>query len=230
MIEILKGVVIGSVDAGDYDKRITIYTQELGKLKAKVTGVKKSASKLRGLTLNFSECRFQIYLHGTRRSVPHDPGKITGGEILDSHPTLRTVWDRMVQAATFCETLDKLTHSSYPNAKEYELLTSSLAQIEKSSMPILVRLRSTLILLKILGYSLRHHSTWTTYSEIQRLLLTRLAKWEPEQDGFCREDADQLERMVSSYLSRYLSYPLKTALFQQKFNAGSLPQSSISLS
>ncbi len=34
MIESVQAVVLSSEDVGDYDKRITIYTKEFGKLKA----------------------------------------------------------------------------------------------------------------------------------------------------------------------------------------------------
>lgn len=216
MIEIVQGVVLRCEDSGESDKRLALYTRELGKIKAKVTGVKKPRSKLSGLTFPFSEYRFQIYLHGTKRAGLRDPGKIIGGETIEFHLPLRSDWKRMVQAAAWCEILDSLTHPFYPNPKEYELLRSTLNQIETSPLPLLARLRSTLILLKILGYSLIHHSIWKSYSDTEKSLLKHLAKWNGEEEEFSKSEIEKLETLTNSYLSLYLPHPLKTELFQKK--------------
>ena len=55
MIEPVHAVVLRSEDLGEFDKRLTLYTKEFGKLKAKIVGVKKVASKLRSLTTLFTE-------------------------------------------------------------------------------------------------------------------------------------------------------------------------------
>lgn len=218
MIELVNAVVLRSEELGEYDKRLTIYTKELGKLKAKIVGVKKIQSKLKVLTIPFAELRLQVYLHGTKRAGLHLPGKIVGGEIVHSHASLRTQWDKMVQSSTFCEILDVLTHPLYPNAREYELLASTLSNMEQSPMPLLVRLRSTLILLRILGYSLRYHPTWKKFSEEEKKLLNHLAKWNMQTEMFNKEETVQLKSITENYLSNYLPHPLKTAIFQQKMN------------
>src|SRR5207247_5600055 len=115
--------------------------------------------------------------------------------------------------AAFCEILDIMTHPFYPNPEEYHLLLMTLDQMEKAVDPLPVRLRSTLVLLKILGYGLRHHSAWRSFSAEQRSLLTRLAKWDG-QNEFSTGETDDLERMTQSYLSLFLPHPLKTDIFQ----------------
>lgn len=218
MIELANAVVLRSEELGEYDKRLTIYTKELGKLKAKIVGVKKIHSKMKILTIPFAELRLQVYLHGTKRAGLHLPGRIVGGEIVQSHSLLRSQLDKMVQCSTFCEILDVLTHPLYPNDREYELLSSTLSEIEQSSLPLLVRLRSTLILLRILGYSLGYHPTWKKLSEEEKKLLKRLAKWNTQTETFSEEEMVQLKNITENYLSNYLPHPLKTAIFQQKMN------------
>ncbi len=216
MIDTLQGIVLRAEDLGEYDKRLTLYTRELGKIKAKVIGVKKTASKLRGLTLPFTEARLQVYLHGAKRSGLRDPGKIVGGEALFHHAKVRDDWERLIQCSALCEILEALTHPLYQNEKEYTLLSETLHQMEKTPRPVLLRLRFTLMLLKILGYSLRHHPTWHGYSASEQGLLRRLALWDTESDGFSNDETRWLERSAQGYLRNYLPSPLKTDMFQQK--------------
>lgn len=219
MIVPVQGIILRSQDLAESDKRLTLYTKELGKIRAKIVGIKKSASKLRSLSMVFSESHFQIYLHGTKRAGPHDPGKIIGGETIQYHLPLRSDWNRMIQTATFCETIDALTHASYPNPNEYELLNTTLMEMEQTSNPLLVRLKSTLILLKYLGYSLKHHAIWKAYDREEKQLMIHLAKWQGQNETFTEDQLEQLEKMVHAYLSHYLPHPLKTVLFQQKMEA-----------
>jgi len=216
MIETVCGVVLRAEDLSEYDKRLTIYTRELGKLKAKVVGVKKAVSRLRGLAIPFSESRFQLYLHGTKRAGLHDPGKIVGGELVRFHTVLRSDWEKMLQCNAVAEILDVLTRPFYPNADEYGLLSKTLDDMEETSSPLLVRLRFSLVLLKILGYSLSHHPVWKSYSEKDRELLIGLGRWDMRENKFTEYETVRMENIINAYLSNYLSRPLKTEVFQRK--------------
>ncbi len=216
MIDTYHGIVLRAEDQGEYDKRLTLYTRELGKIKAKVVGVKKTASKLRSFTLPFTEARLQVYLHGAPRAGLRDPGKIIGGEALFHHAKIREDWERLIQCSALCETLETLTHPFYQNEKEYDLLAETLRQMEKTPSPVLLRLRFTLMLLKILGYSLRHHATWQSCVASEQELLRRLALWDTESGAFSDEEVRWLERTTENYLRNYLPAPLKTEMFQRK--------------
>lgn len=216
MIQTVEGIVLRSQNLSESDQRLTLYTKELGKVRVKLVGVRKNSAKLKGLTIPFIESRFQIYLHGNRRTGFREPGRMIGGEAVHFHSSLREDWDQMMQCLIFSETLDLLTYPLYPNLKEYQLCALTLNQMESGFTPILVRLRSTLILLKILGYSLRNHSTWKSYLEEEKMLLNRLGKWRGEKENFLNDEIEKLEKITNSYLSLYLPHPLKTELFQWK--------------
>ena len=220
MIQTVQGVVLRVEETGDYDQKLTLYTKEFGKFKVNVVGARKSISKLRGLAIPFSEARFQVYLHGTIRAGVNDPGKLIGGETLASHEGLRSVWERMLEASIFAETLDCLTQTFFPNEPEYALLVQSLKNLEENVHPVLTRLRSTLILLKILGYSLRHHPTWKSLSNEDRSLMVRLGAWTGEENLFPAQDISRLEAIIQPYLSLFLPVPLKSELFLRKVSAG----------
>ena len=218
MIQTVHGVVLRREDLAEYDQRLTIYTRELGKLKAKVVGVKKTVSKLRALTTPFAESRFQLYLHGTKRAGVRDPGKIVGGELSVVHSSLRTDWERMIQSMGVLELLDVLTHPFYANPQEYELLSQTLTWMETTPSPLLVRLRFTLALLKVLGYSMRAHPVWHSFPEQARRLLLDLAVWDGMSDRFSKEESGMLEDIVHRYVSNYLPGTLKTEVFRQKLH------------
>ncbi|MBI2118865.1 MAG: DNA repair protein RecO [Elusimicrobia bacterium] len=218
MIEMVQGVVLRSEECNEFDKRLTLYTKEFGKFKAKLVGVKKSASKLRGLTLPFVECRFQIYLHGTPRAGVRDPGRVVTGEILKEFPFLQDHWEKVVEAYKVCEILEMLTQPFYPNLKEYELFISTLSQLAETQFPTLARCRFTLLLLKILGYSLGHHPVWRSYSSDEKDLFKKLGAWDSKAELFSKEEMGRVENLTENYLSLYLSKPLKTEIFQKKIS------------
>ncbi|OGR84213.1 MAG: DNA repair protein RecO [Elusimicrobia bacterium RIFCSPLOWO2_01_FULL_54_10] len=219
MIQSVQAIILRAADAGDFAQKLTVYSRELGKFKANVAGVKKMASKLRSLAQPFAESRLQIYLHGTVRAGVNDPGKLIGGEPLAVRPRLRSTLDRMVQAQVFCETLDTLTKTFYPNEAEYDLLAGTLQSLEETEFPLLVRLRSTLILLKILGYGLRHHPVWKAMPASDRNLLLRLGSWPAEEAVFSSDEAETLSHITQSYLALFLPMPLKSEMFMRKVAA-----------
>ena len=218
MIETVHAVVLRAENLSDYDQRLVLYTKEFGKIRANIIGVKKIVSRLRYLTIPFAEFRLQVYLHGGKRKSPNDPGKVIGGEALQYRSILSQDWERMVHSSAMLEMLDALTQSFYPNAREYDWLAQSLDQMQTTSSPLLTRCRFALGLLKILGYSLRSHAMWNYFSEQERGLLDRLAKWN-SSDSFSYIEERHLESLTKNYLERYLPYPLKTEIFRQKCNA-----------
>ena len=220
MIQIVQGIVLRVEEQNEFDKRLTLFTKEYGKLRAKITGVKKSASKLKSLTIPFSESRVQLFLAGTVRAGVREPGKIISGEILKMHSCLHADLDRTIQASAMCEILDLLTKDFYPSLKEYEILSNALDELEIAVNPVLVRCRFALLLLKVLGYSLVSHPTWKILRDHERALLKNLALWNPLENIFCKEDADSLQNISSRYLAQYLPFPLKTDQFQQKVSVG----------
>ncbi len=220
MIQIVQGVVLRAQELNEFDKRLTLFTKELGKVRAKVTGVKKSASKLKGLTFLFCESRLQLFLAGTPRAGLRDPGKIISGEILNLHSPLHADLDRTIQASAICEILDLLTRDFNPSVKEYEILNQALDELESSANPILVRCRFALLLLKASGYSLGHHPSWKLLTEIERSLFKTLASWKTQENIFSNDESRCLQNITSQYLSQYLPSPLKTDQFQQKVALG----------
>lgn len=208
--------ILKAENLAESDQRLLLYTEELGKLRANIIGVKKSFSKLRVFTLPLIEYRLNVFVRGMARSGFSAPGKIINGEILtDLRPTVnnRAAW---AEALCILEILDRLTPATLPNAKEFAWVRSALSAVRESPQPQLVRVWFALGLLKILGYSLRSNQLWHMFSQQERALLERLARWDLRSDVFSQDESSTLERLAMGYLGRYLSAPLKTDVFMRK--------------
>lgn len=68
------GIVIKSIPIGEYDKRVTILTNERGKISAFARGARKQGSNLLAATLPFAYGRFKLY--EGRSSFSLDSAKI----------------------------------------------------------------------------------------------------------------------------------------------------------
>ncbi|OWZ83069.1 DNA repair protein RecO [Natranaerobius trueperi] len=124
-------IVIKNQDYRDYDKLVTLFSPEYGRISSIVKGVKKPKSKLSGIVQSFTYANFQLY---SGRSLD----KIVQGKIVHEFGKVRT--DLAIMSAGMCilELLDK----TIPEGEEYSALfgvtLSSLHLLEKGYSPSLV--------------------------------------------------------------------------------------------
>ncbi len=104
-------VVIKNRDYRDYDKLITLFSPEKGRISAVVKGVKKPKSKLAGIVQSFTYGNFQLY---SGKSLD----RLTQGKVLQGFSNLRT--DLILMSAGMCilELIDK----AVPEEQEYSAL------------------------------------------------------------------------------------------------------------
>lgn len=126
MIHNTEAIVIKKTDFHEYDRMLTLYTKDFGKIKAQVRSVKKPRAKLTSLTELFVLAEFRIFL---REHAGY--GKITGGVILDSNPLIRYNVQKYYEACYICEVLDALTPDRQPNTEKFFLLKEKLSLINK---------------------------------------------------------------------------------------------------
>ncbi|MFH0948389.1 MAG: DNA repair protein RecO [Elusimicrobiota bacterium] len=127
MIYNVQAVVIRKSDFREYDRMITLYTKDFGKIKAIARSVKKPKAKLISLTELFVVAEFRIFLKEYSAF-----GKITGGVILDSNPLIRYNLQKYYEACYICEVLDALTPDRQPNAEKFFLLKEKLLLLNKN--------------------------------------------------------------------------------------------------
>jgi len=121
------GVVIKKTDFREYDRILTLYTTDFGKIKAHVKSVRKPRAKLTCLTELFVLAEYRLFLR-----EHSGMGKITGGVILDSNPLIRYNVEKFYEASYMCEVLDALTPDRQPNIEKFLLIKEKLSLLNKN--------------------------------------------------------------------------------------------------
>ena len=126
-------IVIRKMDFRDYDRIITVYTSEFGKIKLLARSVRKPKAKLISLTELFTFCEFRIFLREASSF-----GKVTGGIILDSNSLIRYDIEKFYEASYICEVMDAMTPDIQPNIQKFFLLKETLMLLNKNVMCFLI--------------------------------------------------------------------------------------------
>lgn len=121
MIHNISAIVIRKNDFRDYDRILTLYTREFGKIKALARSVKKPRAKLTSFSELFVVAEFRLFLREYSAF-----GKITGGSILDSNSMLRYNMEKYSEACYICEVMDAMTPPRQPNTEKFFLLKEKL--------------------------------------------------------------------------------------------------------
>ncbi len=140
-----EGIVLRARDFQETDRLLSILTPRLGKVSAIVKGVKRPHSKLAGGTQPFCHSTFQ-FAEGRNLDV------VTQCAPRDAFYGLRQDLDKMAHASYLAELVDGLTEDRSPNPRLFDLLLSSLAEIERAEQPDLVARVFELRLLSLSGY------------------------------------------------------------------------------
>ncbi|PKM92899.1 MAG: DNA repair protein RecO [Elusimicrobia bacterium HGW-Elusimicrobia-4] len=127
MIYNTEAIVIKKTDFREYDRVLTLYTKDFGKIKAHARSVKKPKARLTSLTELFVVAEFRLFL---REHAAF--GKITGGIILDSNSFIRYNLEKFYEASYICEVLDALTPDRQPNSEKFFLLKEKLSNLNKN--------------------------------------------------------------------------------------------------
>ncbi len=96
------GLVVHRHDLGEYDRILTLFTREQGKLSAVAKGARRPKSRVSGATDLFTYSRFLL---GTGKNLD----VVSQCEIAESFPDLRYDLERLARATYICELLDRMT-------------------------------------------------------------------------------------------------------------------------
>ncbi|MBN1383808.1 MAG: DNA repair protein RecO [Elusimicrobia bacterium] len=127
MIHNTLAIVIKKTDFRDYDRILTLYTREFGKIKALARSVRKPRAKLTSLSELFVISEFRLFLKEASAF-----GKITGGISLDSNSLIRYNMEKYHEACYICEVMDALTPLRQPNAEKFFLLKEKLQLLSQN--------------------------------------------------------------------------------------------------
>jgi hypothetical protein len=210
------GVALSRRTHGEYDRLVTVFTEELGKLTLRFVGVARSASKLKALAEPAVWGEYRIHL-----SPRSEFGKCVGGKLIASFPGVRVDLPRITAALYCCELLDKLTAERVPSPEKFRLLCATLAALEDSPSRWLT-LAYGLRLMDYAGFGLRERApreaaaVWDALHDSEPSELAALP--------FDRAAASEARRLLETHFEVQTGRPLKVALFREALRTAGKPE------
>lgn len=194
----VEAVVLAAEALSETDRRLTLYTRELGRLYARATGARRAGARLAAATEPGARARFRLWLPPGAAS-----GRVTGG-VLDAGVPGRGDWARATTALFVCEVVDRLTPLLQPDADKHRLLCRALTAIGRgapaAAAAFLVQAA------RLAGYA---RLPGGAAAELCR----RLDAWDFESAAPGEGDPADLARVeeqVVQWLAPYFGRPLKT--------------------
>jgi len=138
-------IVLRRRDAGESDRRLTLLTEEYGKIDVLAKGARKSASRLSGISEPLSAAVLNL-AEGKRTSF------VTQAQPLTSFRGLRTDYERLSYALALVELYAAVLPIDEPFPEAYELLIKSLRHLESHAKPIVSLVWAEVQLLAISGF------------------------------------------------------------------------------
>lgn len=124
MLEKIEGIILKTIDYGETNKIITIFSKNIGKFTAMARGAKKPRSRMAAVTQPFIVGQFFVYIN---------PGlsTIRQGEILESFRALREDIEKTAFTAYLVELTEKLLDDKTPEPYLYDQLYLTMEWIAK---------------------------------------------------------------------------------------------------
>lgn len=119
LLQKVEGIVIRTIDYGETNKIVNLFTREMGKIGVMARGAKKPQSRLTSVSQMFIYGHFLI-------QTGSGLGTLQQGEIINSFRGLREDLEKSAYSAYIVELTDKLTEEKKTNPFLFELLFQTL--------------------------------------------------------------------------------------------------------
>ncbi|NBI29378.1 DNA repair protein RecO [Chengkuizengella marina] len=146
MLYKVEGIVIRTVDYGEGNKIIVIYTKEMGKQSIMARGAKKLKSRLSSITQLFTYAEYTYYKKGKM-------GTLNDGEAIRSFHDLNLDIFKSTYAAYLVELVDRMMDEHEGSSYIFEQLLASLEFIEEGKDPQIITHIFEMKMLELAGYS-----------------------------------------------------------------------------
>ncbi len=144
-----EAIVLKSMNIGEADKILTIYTDTRGKLRVVAKGVRRTSSRLSGYVQRFTQARFLIAKGRNLDIVTQsEPVKVFRNLLELKDENLR----QFAYANYAAELLDLLTEEHSENFPAYQLLSETLEALDSDADPIVTLRAYELHMLNYMGY------------------------------------------------------------------------------
>lgn len=134
MLEKIEGIIIKTIDYGETNKIITIFSKNIGKFTAIARGAKKPRSRMAAVAQPFILGQFFVYINRGLSSIQQ-------GEIIDSFRGIREDIVKTAYTAYVMELTEKLLDDKSPDPFLYEQLYETMKWVsvkENSDVPIMM--------------------------------------------------------------------------------------------
>lgn len=144
MLQKCEGIVIRSINYGETNKIVTMYTRERGKLAFMARGAKKPNSRLSSITQPFTHGYFLV-------QTGSGLGTMQQGEIVSSLRSIREDLMKTAYAAYMAELIDKCTEEKQPDPYLFEFLQQSFHYLDEDYDPEILANIFEMKMLRLLG-------------------------------------------------------------------------------
>ena len=155
----VEGVILNTVNFGDSNRVVTLYTKEFGKLDANAYGCRRARSPLSGAIQMFNRICAEVK-HGSHVDTIRD------AEVLNFYPNLTADIDRLSYAAILFEIVNKMTLPRVCEVGIYNLLINSLPAFNERN-PQIAALIAVAQFMEFTGFQLNFKSCVRCGREIE---------------------------------------------------------------
>ncbi len=141
MVSKVKGIVIKEADAGESGKRITVITEEHGKMLLSARGAKNAKSGIMAAAQLFSYGEFSLYEGRGFYSI-------TQADVIESFYGIRNDIERLAYGAYILELTDRAAFAELENNNAFELLLRTLSVLSAGKRP--ARLTTVVYIIRLL--------------------------------------------------------------------------------
>ena len=210
----IKALVLNASQHGEYDKQVTLYTYEWGKISAIVPSAKKITAKLSAATEPLTESEFMVFQsHNSIRP------KITGAAIINNNSAVKTDFAKNTYALYAAEICDKFAPYNLENFEKYDLLARVWEVLAHTCVPKRALTAFTLRFLKLSGYNYGEYlKNNPSLSVDTQKTINKLSNCSGDDlDAFNAIDDDKIWGFVESYMTTYIKRPA-VSVFLKKIN------------
>lgn len=127
-----KGMVVREVKVGDYDKILTVVTEDLGKISVSARGVRRSGNRYSAGTQIFSYCDWVLY-------KGRNTYTLNSCDIIDPFYEIREDMTLLAYAAHMLQLIQDTTFENQPSKNQLMVLIYALkALLQKNRTPSLI--------------------------------------------------------------------------------------------
>ncbi|MBI1333732.1 MAG: DNA repair protein RecO [Armatimonadetes bacterium] len=141
----VEAIVLRRRDSGESDRRLTIFSRELGKIDVVAKGARKPTSRLRGVSEPLNVGIF-TYADGKKQRF------VTSAQPRSAFPGLRLDFDRLNLGLSWGEILGQILPYEDPFEEAFELCLDTLGHLESSPSPMAALAWGEVKLLELSGF------------------------------------------------------------------------------